>query len=69
MGISERAPGTLLGLAFHPIKNRMEHPLRGVSPLGRGDFYGQESRSKHPMLFRVLPFAFIRFCAKFRGHE
>jgi hypothetical protein len=27
--------GTLFGLAFHPIKNRMEHALRRLSPLAR----------------------------------
>jgi hypothetical protein len=51
MGISERPPGTLFGLAFHRTKNRREHSLRRVGPLDRGDFYDQESRSKHPMLF------------------
>jgi hypothetical protein len=29
--------GTLFGLAFHPIKNRMEHTLRRIGPLGRRD--------------------------------
>jgi hypothetical protein len=73
MGISDRFAsaliGTLFGFAFHLIKDRMEHALRRVGLLDRGDFYDQESRSKHPMLFRVLPFAFIRICAKFRGRE
>jgi hypothetical protein len=36
---------------------------------GRGDFYDQESRSKHSMLFSRATFAFIRICAKFRGRE
>jgi len=27
--------GTLFGLAFHPIRNRMEHALRRLSPLAR----------------------------------
>jgi hypothetical protein len=27
--------GTLFGLAFHPIKNRMEHALRRFGPLAR----------------------------------
>ena len=44
-------------------------PRVGEFKNGGGDFYHRESRSKHPMLFRVLPFAFIRICAKFRGRE
>jgi hypothetical protein len=27
--------GTLFGLTFHPIKNRMEHALRRLGPLAR----------------------------------
>ena len=38
-GISDRFAsallGTLFGLAFHPIKNRMEHALRRLGPLAR----------------------------------
>ena len=38
-GISDRFAsallGTLFGLAFHPIKNRMEHALRRFGPLAR----------------------------------
>jgi hypothetical protein len=38
-GISDRFAsallGTLFGLTFHPIKNRMEHALRRLGPLGR----------------------------------
>jgi len=38
-GISDRFAsallGTLFGLAFHPIKNRMEHALRRYGPLAR----------------------------------
>jgi len=50
-------------------QNAVHIPCVGEFKNGGGGFYDQESRSKHPMLFRVLPFAFIRFCANFRGRE
>ncbi len=52
-----------------PKRGTLVIPCVGEFKNGGGGFYDQESRSKHPMLFRVLPFAFIRFCANFRGRE
>jgi len=52
-----------------PKRGTLSVPCVGEFKNRLGDFYDQESRSKHPMLFRVLPFAFIRICAKFRGRE
>ncbi|PYK14070.1 MAG: hypothetical protein DME64_12005 [Verrucomicrobia bacterium] len=39
------------------------HPLRRSFKNGRGDFYDQESRSKHPVLFSR---ATIRLCRHLR---
>jgi hypothetical protein len=45
-------------------------PCVGEFKNGRGDFYDQDNRDLSTRcFFRVLPFAFIRICAKFRGRE
>jgi len=50
-GISDRFAGallgTLFGLAFHPIKNRMEHALQRLGPLARREARYQLSTINH----------------------